>query len=171
MLGHFALTGLLQPAPAKSIAARFATLSSAKAYFECVNLANLMLMIKLARRAPWLESAAAHRGAAHTGLQRRMRHFTEIAMSFRGQKSDAGALPSLYAATDQAASGEFCSPREKLNMIGSPVEVLLPKRAKDRDLGCALWGVEKAYRRYLRFRCSATHECVTGAEEALHIWA
>jgi NAD(P)-dependent dehydrogenase (short-subunit alcohol dehydrogenase family) len=159
VLGHFALTGLLLPALAKSAAPRVVTLSSGTAYFGCLDLgnlqsekhysasftyaqsklANLMFMLELGRRAPWLKSVAAHPGAARTNLQRYTGLFTKITMSFLGQNSAAGALPSLYAATEEVSSGEFFGPRDKLNMNGAPVEVRLPKRAKDVALARALW--------------------------------
>jgi NAD(P)-dependent dehydrogenase (short-subunit alcohol dehydrogenase family) len=159
VLGHFALTGLLLPALAKSVAPRVVTLSSGTAYFGCVDLenlqgekrysasfnyaqsklANLMFMLELGRRVPWLRSVAAHPGAAHTNLQQYTGLFTKITMRFLGQESDAGALPSLYAATGEVASGEFFGPREKLNMNGSPVEVRLPKRANDVAMARVLW--------------------------------
>ncbi len=41
VLGHFALTGLLLPALAKSAAPRVVTISSGTAYFGCVDLGNL----------------------------------------------------------------------------------------------------------------------------------
>jgi NAD(P)-dependent dehydrogenase (short-subunit alcohol dehydrogenase family) len=163
VLGHFALTGLLLPALAKSAAPRVVTISSGTAYFGCVDLgnlqgekrysasftyaqsklANLLFMLELGRRAPWLKSVAAHPGAAHTNLQQYTGLFTKITMSFLGQDSDAGALPSLYAATGEVASGEFFGPREKLNMNGPPVEVRLPKRANDRAMARALWEVSE----------------------------
>jgi NAD(P)-dependent dehydrogenase (short-subunit alcohol dehydrogenase family) len=159
VLGHFALTGLLLPALVKSVAPRVVTISSATAYFGCVDLrnlqgekrysaafnyaqsklANLLFMLELGRRAPWLKSVAAHPGAARTNLQQYTGLFTKITMGFLGQDSDTGALPSLYAATGDVASGEFFGPREMLNMNGPPVEVRLPKRAKDPTLARGLW--------------------------------
>jgi NAD(P)-dependent dehydrogenase (short-subunit alcohol dehydrogenase family) len=161
VLGHFALTGLLLPALAKSGAPRVVTLSSGTAYFGCVDfanlqgekrysaafnyaqskLANLMFMLELARRAPWLRSVAAHPGAAHTNLQQYTGVLTKITMRFLGQDAAAGALPSLYAATADVASGQFFGPREKFNMNGSPIEVRLPRRAKDAATARALWEV------------------------------
>jgi NAD(P)-dependent dehydrogenase (short-subunit alcohol dehydrogenase family) len=159
VLGHFALTGLLLPALRKSAAPRVVTLSSGTAYFGRVDLnnlqgerrysasfnyaqsklANLLVMLELGRRAPWLRSVAAHPGATHTNLQQYTGLFTMITMGFLGQKADAGALPSLYAATGEVGSGEFFGPRAKFNMNGPPVEVRLPKRAKDVATARALW--------------------------------
>ena len=123
VLGHFALTGLLMPALRKSAKPRVVTLSSGTAYFgrldldnlqgeRCYSpsmnyaqskLANLLFMQELGRRAPWLQSVAAHPGASHTGLQRHTGLGTRITMRFLGQDAAAGALPSLYAATEPVA--------------------------------------------------------------------
>ena len=158
-LGHFALTGLLLPALRKSAAPRVVTLSSGTAYFGRVRLndlqsesryspsgtyaasklANLYFMLELGRRAPWLTSVAAHPGATHSNLQQYTGLGTTIVMSFIGQEAAEGALPSLYAATGEAASGEFYGPARLFNMNCPPVEVRLPKRAVDVGTARSLW--------------------------------
>jgi hypothetical protein len=82
---------------------------------------------------------AAHPGAAHTNLQQYSGLFTKVTMRFLGQQADVGAWPSLYAATADVASGQFFGPRERMNMNGAPVEVRLPRRAKDPAMARALW--------------------------------
>src|SRR5262249_59920692 len=93
-LGHFALTGLLLPALRRSKAPRVVTVSSAVAYWGRVDLdnlqserryspsgtyassklANLLFMLELGRRAPWLPGVSADPGATpskrrpHPGL-------------------------------------------------------------------------------------------------------
>jgi NAD(P)-dependent dehydrogenase (short-subunit alcohol dehydrogenase family) len=161
VIGHFALTGLLLRALAKSKSARVVTVSSGTAYFGRIDLANLqgekcyspsfnyaqsklanlMFMLELGRRAPWLVSVAAHPGAAHTNLQQYTGLLTKATMAWLGQQADMGALPSLYAATGAVSSGQFFGPRDKKNMNGPPVEVRLPKRAKDLLTTRALWTV------------------------------
>jgi NAD(P)-dependent dehydrogenase (short-subunit alcohol dehydrogenase family) len=163
MLGHFALTGLLLPALRKSAAPRVVTLSSGTAYFGRVDLANLqgercyspslnyaqsklanlLFTQELGRRAPWLLSVAAHPGAAHTGLQRHTGLVTRITMSFLGQEARAGALPSLYAATGTAVSGQFFGPSRKFNMNGPATRVRMPKRANDLTMAHALWNASE----------------------------
>ncbi|APR78458.1 Putative oxidoreductase/Short-chain dehydrogenase [Minicystis rosea] len=158
-LGHFALTGLLVPALRRSAAPRVVTISSGTAYFGCVDLANLQserryspaftyaqsklanlhFMLELGRRAPWLVSVAAHPGATHTNLQQYTGLGTRISMRFIGQQAADGALPSLYAANGAVASGEFYGPRRLFNMNGPPVEVRLPRRARDEATARALW--------------------------------
>jgi hypothetical protein len=66
-------------------------------------------------------------------------------MGFLGQKSDAGALPSLYAATGEVTSDKFFGPRERLNMNGPPVEVRLPRRANDVATARALWEASERF--------------------------
>ncbi len=159
-LGHFALTGLLIPALAKSKAPRVVTVSSGVAYFGGVDLsdlqlakryspyrayiaskaANLYFMRELGRRAPWITSVAAHPGATYTNLQKHMQGFAaRMMMGLLAQQPEGGALPSLYAATGEVRSGEFYGPRKRFHMQGSPVEVHLPKRILDDATAVALW--------------------------------
>jgi NAD(P)-dependent dehydrogenase (short-subunit alcohol dehydrogenase family) len=167
VLGHFALTGLLLPALRMSAGPRVVTLSSGTAYFGRVDLgnlqgercylpslnyaqsklANLLFMQELGRREPWLRSVAAHPGAAYTGLQRHTGLGTRIAMTFLGQDAAAGALPSLYAATEAVVSGEFFGPSRKFNMNGAPMRVRLPKRANDLAMARALWNASETLTR------------------------
>jgi len=158
-LGHFALTGLLLPALRRGRNPRVVTLSSGLAYVGRIRLddlqserryspsgtyansklANLLFMVELGRRAPWLTSVASHPGATHSNLQVHAGFASRLVMALIGQTADRGALPSLYAATGDVATGEFFGPRHLFNMQGSPVEVSLPKRAKDASLARSLW--------------------------------
>jgi len=158
-LGHFALTGLLLPALRRGTRPRVVSLSSGVAYFGRMKLddlqserryspawaytrsklANLLFMLELGRRAPWLTSVAAHPGATHSNLQQYTGIGTAMALALIGQQADRGALPSLYAAVGDVASGEFYGPRYVVHMQGPPVEVRLPKRALDRDVAQTLW--------------------------------
>jgi NAD(P)-dependent dehydrogenase (short-subunit alcohol dehydrogenase family) len=158
-LGHFALTGLLLPALHKSAAPRVVTLSSIAGYYGRLKLddlqserryipflvygqsklANLLFMLELGRRAPWLTSVAAHPGATYTNLQKHGGVGMKLSMKLIAQQADRGALPSLYAAAGEVASGEFYAPRNVFHMSGPPVEVKLPKRARDEAAARALW--------------------------------
>ncbi|MEO6953137.1 MAG: oxidoreductase [Polyangia bacterium] len=158
-LGHFALTGLLLPALKKSASPRVVSLSSAMAYigkmdltnlqserrysgymtYSATKLANLLFMEELGRREPWLVSVAAHPGGTRTNLQQHAGFFTALSMKLVGQDPPDGALPTLYAATDAIATGEFIGPRKLFHMNGPPVEVKLPKRAMDQAAARALW--------------------------------
>jgi len=82
---------------------------------------------------------AAHPGAARPSLQRYTGLGTKIVMSLIGQESPEGALPSLYAAAADVASGEFYGPAHLFHMNGPPVGVRLPKRAADAVTARRLW--------------------------------
>jgi hypothetical protein len=100
-----------------------------------VEARDLLVMLEQATRDVAAERAAPRRAhqPSDAGL------FTMITMLVRGQKAEAGALASLYSATGEVGSGEFFGPRAKFNMNGPPVEVRLPKRAKDVATARALW--------------------------------
>jgi len=159
VLGHFALTGLLLSALRRSASPRVVTLSSGMAAVGRIHLddlqsqrcyspsltyarsklANLLFMAELGRRAPWLTSVSAHPGATHSGLQRYAGLGTRIIMSFLGQDAAAGALPSLYAATEEVTTGEYFAPGRMLHLNGSPTRVRPPRRAEDAETARALW--------------------------------
>jgi NAD(P)-dependent dehydrogenase (short-subunit alcohol dehydrogenase family) len=158
-LGHFALTGLLLPALRKSRAPRLVIVSSLVAYwgkldlddlqatrsygpnrvYSATKLANLLFMKELERRVPWLTTVSAHPGATNTNLQQHAGAGGRLIMKVIGQAADRGALPSLYAATCEVATGEFYGPRNLMHMQGPPVEVRLPKRAHNVEVARRLW--------------------------------
>jgi NAD(P)-dependent dehydrogenase (short-subunit alcohol dehydrogenase family) len=159
-LGHFALTGLLMPALSRSKAARVVTVSSFGALFgkmEFTNLqserryvplfayartklANLLFMLELGRRAPWLTSVAAHPGSTQSNLQK---HAFKWSAKVMGQPAASGALPSLRAATAAVPSGTYFGPRDLFHMRGAPVQVSLPRRARDAEAARKLWEVSE----------------------------
>ncbi|MER6513976.1 oxidoreductase [Nonomuraea sp. NPDC001636] len=155
-LGHFALTGLLLPRLLAAPHARVVTVSSdthsmgrldfddlalergygrMSAYGRS-KLANLLFTLELQRRASsagaGLISVATHPGATATRfvklgpLQPLLRLFL--------QSADAGAAPSLYAATSpDVTGGEFVGPRLKLL---TPSET-----ARSEEVARRLWEV------------------------------
>ncbi len=155
-LGHFALTGLLLPALRLSRAPRVVTVSSIAAATGRIDLgdlqsekryrpmaayaqsklANLLFMIDLGRRAPWLKSVAAHPGATISGLQR---HAFERITRLIGQPTPQGAWPSLLAAVANVPSGSYIGPKDWFHMRGAPVAVALPASALNPALGRVLW--------------------------------
>jgi len=162
-LGHFALTGLLLAALRRSAAPRVVTVSSGiarwgridldnlqseKAYspfrtYANSKLANLLFMMELGRRAPWLTSVSSHPGATHSNLQQHTGLGTKLFMSVIGQEAADGALPSLYAAAGQAESGEYYGPSRLCQMQGPPREVRPPARALDPTIARALWAASE----------------------------
>ena len=159
VLGPFALTALLAPALRRSPSPRVVTISSLMAYVGRIELdnlqgekrysparayaqsklANILFMLELGRRAPWLLSVAAHPGASRTNITRHRGLIEKFGMRLLGQDAAAGALPSLYAATGPATSGDFFGPARRFHSNGPPTHVKLPKRASDPDTAQKLW--------------------------------
>lgn len=164
-LGHFALTGLLLP----RLTSRVVTLSSGAhrtgridladlnwqhrryrrwpAYAQS-KLADLMFAIDLQRRlevhgSPVI-SVAAHPGYAATNLQFHTETFEDRIMALLNrvvaQDADAGALPTLYAATmPDVQGGQYYGPGGRGEMRGSPRLVECSKAARDPAVAAQLW--------------------------------
>jgi NAD(P)-dependent dehydrogenase (short-subunit alcohol dehydrogenase family) len=130
-------------------------------------LANLLFTFELQRRADAagvdLRSVAAHPGYAATNLQaagprlagkKAMERATAVVTRLVGQSAEAGALPTLRAATDPAVrGGEVFGPDGLLQLHGTPKQVPVSRRARDRALAERLWTVseEKTGVRYPAF--------------------
>ena len=122
-------------------------------------LANLLFMFELGRRADAaglpLVATAAHPGYASTNLQfagpvelsggnpvKRM--LASVGNTLFGQSAQAGALPTLYAATAPGlASGTYIGPSWPGEMRGSPVVVGCSGAARDADTARRLWAVSE----------------------------
>ena len=118
-------------------------------------LADLIFAIeldRLSRRHNWgIVSTAAHPGFTRTNLQTtgpRMGkpnpRFNPSTMLMKlpgvAQDPDAGALPTLYAATSpDAEGGRYYGPDGFAQMTGGPTLVSGPKRARDTATAIALW--------------------------------
>lgn len=166
-LGHFALDGLLlermldvdgsRVVSVASLAHRVLStididdLHSAHGYNRVAaygrsKLANLLFIYDLQRRLAAADAAtiavAAHPGVSATELMRNMpggRQLTPLAAPF-AQSAEAGALPTLRAATDPAVTGgEYFGPDGFMELRGSPVLVESNSRSHDRELQDALW--------------------------------
>ena len=115
-------------------------------------LANLLFAQELQRRSDtggWrLTSVAAHPGMARTELTANGpglrsvtgRMFTTFVQPFLTQSAAAGALSSLYAATaTDARAGGYYGPSGAFEILGPPSAAKLSGRARDVDVGRALW--------------------------------
>ncbi|GAA3223164.1 oxidoreductase [Pseudonocardia petroleophila] len=164
-LGHFALTGLLLP----RLTDRVVTLSSAAhrlgqldvddlnwerrryqrwfAYSQS-KLADLMFAYELQRRfvaaGSLLRSVAAHPGYAATNLQSRTESVQDRVMGLLNrvvaQGPEAGALPTLYAATEpDLPGGSYIGPDGPGEVAGAPRPVGSSAASHDRVVARALW--------------------------------
>jgi NAD(P)-dependent dehydrogenase (short-subunit alcohol dehydrogenase family) len=164
-LGHFALTNLLL----RSIADRVVTVSSAAhrhgridledlnwqrrryrrwAAYGQSKLANLLFTLELDRRlvetgSP-VRALAAHPGYAATNLQRRTGSVLQTSlMSVTNRlfaQSDAmGALPTLYAATQDLPGASYVGPDGTGERRGHPTLVGRTAAASDAELAKRLW--------------------------------
>ena len=164
-LGHFALTNLLLP----YITDRVVTVSSnahrmgrividdlnwerrryrAWAAYGQSKLANLLFTLELTRRltaagSP-VRAVAAHPGYAATNLQAHTGNpISSAVMAFANRvvaQSDAqGALPTLFAATQDLPSGSYIGPDGFQETRGHPTLVGRSAAATDLDTATALW--------------------------------
>ncbi len=167
-LGHFALTGLLLP----RITDRVVTLSSVAhragrmdfkdlmweqrynrwtAYGRS-KLANLLFTVELQRRLASADSAvhavAAHPGYAATELQSHTESFQDRLMGLMNrvvaQSADRGALPTLYAATQDLPGAAYVGPDGPGEMRGGPQLVSMSGAARDPVAARRLWEASEA---------------------------
>lgn len=163
-LGHFALTNLLLP----QITGRIVTVTSdlhkiGKIKVDDLNwenrtykplgaycqskLANVLFTLELQRRLTSSGSAvravAAHPGVAETNLISHVGGFQgAVSKLFLGpitQDGEHGALPTLYAATQDIPGGSYVGPDGLIHTKGYP-EVSKPSRlSRNADLARRLW--------------------------------
>ena len=164
-LGHFALTNLLLP----RVTDRVVTLSSPAhqlgkidlrdlnwqtrpyrpwpAYCQS-KLANLMFAYELQRRVDAagssLRSYACHPGYSATNLQSHTGSRLQGALMAFGSKviaqsDEMGALPTLFAATQDLPGGRYVGPDGFLQMRGRPTVVGSTKASKDAVVAAKLW--------------------------------
>ncbi|GGS84323.1 oxidoreductase [Streptomyces cinerochromogenes] len=165
-LGHFALTNLLLPRVTGRVVT---VASSAHRWgdkairFEDVNLrgnyhptrayaqsklANLLFTLELQRRLTEAGSAvralAAHPGWAATNLQSHganpvARMAMQVGNRFLAQDDTAGALPTLYAATQDLPGAAYVGPDGIAEMRGAPTLVGRSAAASDPAAARRLW--------------------------------
>lgn len=162
-LGHFALTNLLLP----HITDRVVTVASSahrwggfdlddlnwerrdyrteRAYGQS-KISNLLFTLELQRRleGTGLRAYAAHPGYAATNLQSHTGNLVKHALMAIGnrvvaQSAEAGALPTLYAASQDLPSGSYVGPDGFGEYRGSPTLVGRTAVASDPELARKLW--------------------------------
>jgi NAD(P)-dependent dehydrogenase (short-subunit alcohol dehydrogenase family) len=164
-LGHFALTGLLLP----HITDRVVTVASGAHRWGRIDLADLnwrtrryrrwaaygqskladlmfayVLDRRLRRSGSQLLSVAAHPGYAATELQSHTESLQDRVMALGNriiaQDADAGALPTVYAATmPDAVSGAYYGPDGIGELRGHPKRVASSKASRDETVAAKLW--------------------------------
>jgi NAD(P)-dependent dehydrogenase (short-subunit alcohol dehydrogenase family) len=164
-LGHFALTNLLLP----QVTGRVVTISSGlhrggKIMLDDLNwerrpyrgwpayqqskLANLLFTLELQRRLTTdgspVRALAAHPGYAATNLQGRSGNpwsdrIARFANVIFAQSEEMGALPTLFAATEDLPGGSYAGPRGPGEMRGLPTLVGRSSAAVDLALARELW--------------------------------
>jgi NAD(P)-dependent dehydrogenase (short-subunit alcohol dehydrogenase family) len=163
-LGHFALTGLLLD----RITARVVTVSSGahrigKIRLDDLNwnagtykrwpaygqskLANLLFTFELQRRLAASGSSvtamAAHPGYASTNLQFHTASFQDKLMAIGNrliaQSAAMGALPTLFAATQDIPGGSYVGPDGIGEQRGHPRLVGASSAARDEAVAATLW--------------------------------
>ena len=163
-LGHFALTGRLLPLLLAASAPRVVIVSSAAHRMGTIDfddlqsersyqrwgaygqskLANLLFARELGRRCPALLVAAAHPGYAATHLQnghgsRLLAGFMQIGNAVLAQSDEAGAMPSIYAATmPDVRTGDYWGP-SFAELRGAPKRVGRSSAANDDVTARRLW--------------------------------
>ena len=163
-LGHFALTGLL----IDHVTDRVVTVASGAhrmgrirlddlnwergykrwpAYGQS-KLANLLFTLDLQRRlteaGSTVRAVAAHPGYASTHLQERTGHRVQNALMAVGnrlfaQSDEAGAWPTLFAATQDLPGGSYVGPGGPGEARGNPVLVGRSAAASDGETARKLW--------------------------------
>jgi NAD(P)-dependent dehydrogenase (short-subunit alcohol dehydrogenase family) len=164
-LGHFALTNLLLP----HVRDRVVTLSSPAhrmgridlddlswerrryqrwlAYSQS-KLANLLFTLELQRRlveaGSEVRAVAAHPGYAATNLQSRTESLAQNTVMAVGnrllaQSAEMGALPTLFAATQDIPGGSYVGPDGIGEQRGHPTLVGRSRAASDAETARALW--------------------------------
>jgi len=168
-LGPFALTNLLLP----QITDRVVTVSSGahrmggldlddlnwhrrryrpwRAYGQ-TKLANLLFTLELERRLEADHSAvrayAAHPGYAATNLQGRTGNrigdrMVKVANKVIAQSEEMGALPTLFAVTQELPGGSYVGPDRRNERRGYPTLVGRSAEASDIDLAKRLWAASE----------------------------
>lgn len=172
-LGHFALTGLLLPVLKRSKGSRVITLSSiahrgaeisfdnldgsngykAMKFYGQSKLANLYFAKALDEKFKDAhtnaKSMACHPGFSSTNLFRMGKKkqtpwYAKLLLPIFSQTAEMGALPTLYAATEESLhGGEFIGPDGKGNRKGYPALEKPHQSAENQEVMNQLWDVSE----------------------------
>jgi NAD(P)-dependent dehydrogenase (short-subunit alcohol dehydrogenase family) len=170
-LGHFALTGGLLRHLLSAEAPRVVTISSGahrmgKLDFEDLQgersfkgmraygtskLANLLFCFELQRRSDaagaGLTSVAAHPGYSGTNLFQTGNPLLKLPIALANrtvaQSPESGALPTLFAATQDLAGASYVGPDGPGEMRGAPHLVGVSPAAQDPQVAAKLWDVSE----------------------------
>ncbi|MFF4750840.1 oxidoreductase [Streptomyces sp. NPDC002514] len=169
-LGHFALTNLLLPYVTDRVVTvssgahrwghariRFDDLNFTRGYtprgaYAQSKLANLLFTLELQRRLALagsrVRALAAHPGYAATNLQshtgnRFVHTFLLVGNRFFAQDDRGGALPTLYAATQDLPGASYVGPGGLAEMRGAPTLVGRSSAASDPATARRLWTVSE----------------------------
>jgi len=168
-LGHFALTNLLLP----HVTDRVVTVASGahrmgkirlddlnweqggyerwRAYGQS-KLANLLFTLELQRRLAEagsdVRALAAHPGYAATNLQNRTENLLQNTIMAIGnrviaQSDEMGALPTLFAATQDLPGASYVGPDGFAEQRGHPALVARSARASDPETAKRLWDLSE----------------------------
>ncbi|WP_251093995.1 oxidoreductase [Streptomyces sp. Caat 7-52] len=165
-LGHFALTNLLLPHVTDrvvTVSSGAHRMGGKVIHFDDVNLrggygptrayaqsklANLLFTLELQRRlteaGSGVRAFAAHPGYAATNLQSHTanplaRALMAVGNRFLAQDDKAGALPTLYAATQDLPGAAYVGPDGPAEMRGAPTLVGRSAAASDPVAARRLW--------------------------------
>jgi NAD(P)-dependent dehydrogenase (short-subunit alcohol dehydrogenase family) len=168
-LGHFALTNLLLPlirdrvVTVSSTAHRSGTIDlddlnwmsrpyKSWAVYGQSKLANLLFTLELERRLERDKSSvhafAAHPGYAATNLQghsgnRLLTGLMRVGNKLIAQSEQMGALPSLFAATQDLPGASYVGPDGRGEQRGHPTLVGRTAAASDVDMAKKLWAASE----------------------------
>ncbi|MDY6779375.1 MAG: short-chain dehydrogenase, partial [Halobacteria archaeon] len=99
-----------------------------------------------------VKSVGVHPGYAATNLQRRGPEMEgsrlklllmKVANAVVAQSAEKGALPILYAATEELDGGEYVGPGGFMKMRGSPELQEPSEKARDEETARRLWEVSE----------------------------
>lgn len=170
-LGHFALTNLLLPRITDRVVTVSSTVHRTgsidlsdlnwekRAYkpwaaYAQSKLANLLFTLELQRRLQGtgtaLRAVAAHPGWASTNLQSGpatnavLKRLTSLGNRLFAQSPEMGALPTLFAATQDLPGASYVGPDGRMEQHGHPTLVGRTALASDATLATELWTASEA---------------------------